>query len=173
MTAIDDARTALDAAHQHVGKATATLYAAHQGAEAIATQAASLGFTGVANNVLGLRQQIENVHHGLAVIDGQAVKAHDILNSVTAHATPEEVADALAVAHEQVNDMISHASHTLGEIDSLIAETHAALHGGKPDRMVSLLTDAKTHLTTVAQQSTVAGTKTQETHGAATTIGDF
>lgn len=173
MTAIDDARAALHAAQEHIGHATTILYACHQGAGQIIQQATQLGASGVANNVAGLRKQIETVHHDLAVIDGQANKARQLLDGLDAHATPADIAAALAAAYEQTNEMIKHAGHAASQVDRLIATTHAVLRGGRPEPMVAKLTDAKTHLETVAQQSQIAGDKAQQTQGAVTVLGNF
>jgi hypothetical protein len=66
-----------------------------------------------------------------------------------------------------------HAGHAASQVDRLIATTHAVLRGGRPEPMVAKLTDAKTHLETVAQQSQIAGDKAQQTQGAVTVLGNF
>jgi hypothetical protein len=173
VTAIDDARAALHAAHDHIGHGITVLRACYQGAEQIAKQAAQLGAPGIATNILGLRKQIEAVHYDLAAIDAKTEKVDQVLNGLDAHATPSDIAAALGVAHQQVNDMIAHAGQASTQVDALIAATKAALQGGKPEPMVAKLTEAKTHLATVAQQSRIAGDKAQQTQTAVSGLGDF
>jgi hypothetical protein len=165
------------AALQQTMEAVAAAQAAALQVEARARQvqsrAAGSGFRGVAERVGAAMSRLNQIGELQAGVATTAREAAGTVQRVIDEMTPADVVSTLSPASQQMGSASAKAGAASVEVDRLKAEITAALRGGRPGPLVSLVDQIKRALTRAVGSLGVANTATDEIIEAALQTGNF
>ncbi len=173
MPDVDDARDGLRVALDGLSKAQHGTASAEHKVGQVQAHMLQVGLRGVAQRLATIREKLKQSHTQQAHLAGVLSGAAEEAAKVNEDTAPAEAVNTLAPASERASSANSGVRAAAEGLVRIKTEIAAALQGGQPDQLMSLVEQVRNQLLTVVKTIDAARTKLDQAAAAARKAGNL
>ncbi len=150
-----------------------TASAAGAGAGRVEARAAQVGFRGIASGVWLIGERLERIQERQTQVVAQVQAVREAAHRVTADMNPDDVIATLTPVVQRIDEAAASARAILSEVHAATIQTRDSLKGGKPAKMLSLLSDVEQAVASAVARLWEAKERAEEVIAQARETGNF
>lgn len=156
-----------------LGRARTAAAQAEAKAAEVQSRAAQAGLRGVAENVARVREQLVRAQTAMGSVAGTVEATVGIVQGVVAEMSPDEVVATLSPAVEKIGGVGAGIAAAVKELDGAKGQAAAALRGGQPGPLVTMVEQAGQLLTQAMAVAESAKRQADEAISETRQLGNF